>query len=261
MVNSSIRGAAKDLARRLVPHALRPRLRVWHNRLTWPLYAGGNVVCNCCDGRFRRFRAWSDEQGKLWPMCPRCGSLGRQRVDWLFLTTRTDLLSSRKRVLHVAPETCFAQTLQRRANIDYLSADYDSALAMERMNITDIGYPDGSFDVVLCNHVLVYVDDDMRAMREIHRVLRSGGWALLQVPVDDSRKRTFEDASVTDPRERHRIFGQYDHVRVYGRDYVSRLRQAGFDVSVDDFVTALPASTIARHGLDSNEIVYLARKA
>jgi ubiquinone/menaquinone biosynthesis C-methylase UbiE len=131
---------------------------------------------------------------------------------------------------------------------------------MERMDITNIDYPDDSFDVVLCNHVLVYVEDDMRAMREIFRVLRSGGWALLQVPIDVDRERTFEDASVTDSRERHRVFGQYDHVRVYGRDYVPRLEQAGFDVSVDDFVTTLPASTIARNGLDTSEIVYLARK-
>lgn len=260
MLKSSLRATAKDLARRMAPHSWRPQLRSWYNRLTWPLYLGKSVTCNCCEGRFRRFRSWSDERNVLWPMCPRCGSLGRQRADWLFLTSRTDLLEGSKRVLHVAPEECFARSLELLPNIAYLSADYDSALAMERMDITNIDYPDESFDVVLCNHVLVYVAADMQAMREIFRVLRSGGWALLQVPIDLSRDTTFEDPSVTDPRERHRVFGQYDHVRIYGRDYLQRLEEAGFEVSVDDFVKELPASMIGELGLDTSETIYLGRK-
>jgi len=261
MLKSSLRATAKDLARRVVPHSWRPQLRGWYNRLTWPLYAGNTVACNCCGGHFRSFRSWSDEQNVLWPMCPRCGSLGRQRVDWLFLTSRTDLLKDSKRVLHVAPEECFARSLERLPNISYLSADYDSALAMERMDITNINHPDGSFDVVLCNHVLVYVAADGQAMREIFRVLRSGGWALLQVPMDLSREKTFEDPSVTDPRERHRVFGQYDHVRIYGRDYPQRLEEAGFEVALDEFVKELPASMIGELGLDTNETIYLCRKS
>jgi SAM-dependent methyltransferase len=193
-------------------------------------------------------------------MCPRCGSLGRQRVNWLFLTSRTDLLEGPKRLLHVAPEVCIGRRLERLPNISYLSADYASALAMEHMDITDIRYPDESFDVVLCNHVLVYVAADRQAMREIFRVLRCGGWALLQVPIDPSRETTFEDPSVTDPRERHRVFGQYDHVRVYGRDYLQRLEEAGFEVSVNEFVKELPASMIGELGLDSSETIYLCRK-
>ncbi len=256
----SPRAAAKDLARRAIPHSLRPQLRSWFNRLTWPLYAGGNVTCNCCGGHFRRFRSWNDEQNILWPMCPRCGSLGRQRVDWLFLTTRTDLLSGSKRVLHVAPEECFARSLARMQNLSYLSVDYDSTMAMQRMDITDIHYPGQSFDVVIANHVLVYVDDDRRALREIFRVLSSGGWALLQVPIDYSREHTLEDPSITDPRERHRVFGQYDHVRAYGRDYLGRLADAGFDVTVDEFVKQLAPAVIDELGLDAGETIYLCRK-
>jgi SAM-dependent methyltransferase len=255
-----LRSVAKDLARRLVPHGWWPQLRRSYNQLTWPLFVGNRVACNCCEGHFRRFRPWSDEQGQLWPMCPRCGSLGRMRVDWLFLTTRTDLLERRRRLLHIAPEVSFAHALQRRPNLFYVSADYDSALAMEHIDVTDIRYPDDSFDVVLCNHVLVYVTDDRQAMKEIFRVLRSGGWALLQVPLDLSRAETLEDPTVTDPRERHRIFGQYDHVRIYGRDYVQRLEEAGFDVSVEEFVQTLPSSTIDRLGLDTGETIYLCRK-
>ena len=193
-------------------------------------------------------------------MCPRCGSLGRMRVDWLFLTSRTDLLEGPKRLLHVAPEVCLRRSLERLPNISYLSADYDSALAMERMDITDIRYPDASFDVVLCNHVLEHVADDRQAMREIFRVLRSGGWALLQAPLDGSREQTFEDASVTDPRERQRVFGQYDHVRIYGRDYPQRLEETGFEVTVDEFARELPALTVGQLGLDTAEAIYVCRK-
>lgn len=256
----SLRLQVKDLARALIPHSWRPQLRDWYNRLTWPLYIGNCVECNCCGGHFRRFRSWSDDQGVLWPMCPRCGSLGRLRIDWLFLTQRTDLCEGAKRLLHIAPEVCLERPLRRMANISYLSADYDSVLAMEQMDLTDIKYPDRSFDVIICNHVLEHVTDDRRAMREILRVLRSGGWALLQVPIDRSRQTTFEDASITDRRERVRIFGQYDHVRVYGQDYPQRLEQEGFAVTVDAFAKDLPIPMVARLGLHVAETIYLARR-
>ncbi len=193
-------------------------------------------------------------------MCPRCGSLGRQRTDWLFLTERTDLLRAQTRLLHVAPERCFAQGLQSRSNISYLSGDYDSATAMERIDITAILYPDASFDVVICNHVLEHVSDDRRAMREILRVLRPGGWAMLQVPVDHKRETTFEDPSITDPQARRQAFGQYDHARAYGRDYSERLAREGFDVSVDGFVQDLAPAVVAELGLDVDELIYLGRK-
>jgi SAM-dependent methyltransferase len=260
MAHSSLRLAAKDLVRRIVPHSRSLQLRECYNRLTWRLYAGDSVACNCCEGRFRRFRSWTDDTKVLWPMCPRCGSLGRMRVDWLYLTTRTDLLEAPKRVLHVAPEACLRRLLEGMANISYLSADYDSSVAMERMDVMDIRHAEESFDVIICNHVLEHVADDRRAMREIFRVLRRGGWALLQVPLDGAREDTFEDHAITDPRERQRVFGQYDHVRIYGRDYPQRLVEAGFEVSADEFATSLPTTTLEEFGLDAEETIYLARK-
>lgn len=182
------------------------------------------------------------------------------RVDWLFLTRHTDLLQGSKRMLHVAPEACFRRQLEQLPNVSYLSADYDSALAMERMDIMDIKHADESFDAVLCNHVLEHVADDRRAMREMVRVLQRGGWALLQVPLDSSREETFEDSTITDPRDRQRVFGQYDHVRIYGRDYPGRLAEAGFEVTTDDFVKSLPVAMIKQFGLDANETIYLCRK-
>jgi SAM-dependent methyltransferase len=193
-------------------------------------------------------------------MCPRCGSLGRQRVDWLYLTDRAELLHARGRLLHVAPESCFARTLQRLPNISYLSADYDSAAAMEQMDITAIPYPDESFDIVICNHVLEHVSDDRRAMREIFRVLSPGGWAMLQAPVDVGRESTFEDPRITDPRERRRAFGQYDHVRAFGRDYPERLASQGFEVTVDEFAKDLSPQMVEELALDVGEAIYVCRK-
>ncbi len=259
-MSPTIQLSAKNLARAVVPHSRRAQLRDSYNRVTWPLYRGERVGCNCCNRRFRRFRRWTDDLGVLWPMCPRCGSLGRQRVDWLFLTERTDLLQAQKRLLHVAPEGCFERTLASLPNISYLSADYDSASAMEQMDITEIGHPDESFDVVICNHVLEHVSDDRQAMREILRVLRPGGWAMLQVPLDPGRETTFEDPEITDPKERQRIFGQHDHVRAYGRDYPQRLESQGFEVTVDTFIEDLPATTRNELGLDAKETIYLCRK-
>ncbi len=114
---------------------------------------------------------------------------------------------------------------------------------------------------MVCNHVLEHVSDDRKAMREFFRILRPGGWALLQSPVDHRRPDTFEDPTVTDPRERKRVFGQYDHVRIYGRDYVRRLEETGFSVTLDTFVRELPESEVRRLGLDRDEEIYFCRKA
>jgi SAM-dependent methyltransferase len=145
-------------------------------------------------------------------------------------------------------------------NVSYLSVDYDSATAMERVDITAIPYPEASFDAVICNHVLEHVSDDRLAMRELLRVLRPGGWAMLQVPVDPGRETTFEDPAVTNPKERRRAFGQYDHVRAYGRDYPRRLASQGFDVSVEELVPELPPSIVRRLALDLDETIYVCRK-
>ena len=152
-------------------------------------------------------------------------------------------------MLHIAPEKCIATRLRARKNIDYLSADIASPGAMVKMDITDIHFPAESFDVIYASHVLEHVPDDRKAMRELHRVLRRGGWAVLQVPV--WRPTTNEDPTVTDPNERERLFGQSDHVRMYGHDgeYERRLARAGFDVTVEPFVNELGPETRRRYRL------------
>lgn len=159
-------------------------------------------------------------------ICPHCGSRERHRLLWLFLTRETDLLERPARLLHVAPDQGIGGRLAAAGNIDYVSGDLEPGRALEVLDVTAIDHPDASFDVVLCNHVLEHVPDDRAALRELRRVTRPDGWALIQVPM--LRERTDEDPSVTDPQERLRRFMQADHVRVYGRDFLDRLREAGW---------------------------------
>ncbi len=163
-----------------------------------------------------------------------------------------------KRMLHVAPEPQLARLFQRARYIDYLSADLGSPRAMVKMDITNIQYPANHFDVIYCSHVLEHVPNDRQAMREFHRVLKHDGWAVLQVPI--TAETTFEDPSVTDPRERERLFGQHDHVRCYGLDYADRLRSAGFSVVEDDFACQLPPHLVTRYSIHPSETIYVCRK-
>jgi hypothetical protein len=257
--SSGARRRLKALLRRSVPHAHRARLRTTYNRLSWPLLAGGEVRCNCCETDFRRFRLYVGDDGHRALACPRCGSLGRHRVDWLFLAGETGLLAPPVRLLHVAPEVCLAAPLRALAGPGYLSGDYDSSLAMEHLDVTAIAHPDGSFDAIVCNHVLQLVEDDRAALRELFRVLAPGGWALLQSSVDERRGETVEERQPAAERAR---LGRYREVfmRLYGRDYAARLEEAGFQVTVSRFASELPEETRRRLGLDEQETIYLARR-
>jgi Methyltransferase domain len=193
-------------------------------------------------------------------MCPSCRSLERQRLVWLYLLTETDLrrTGSRRRLLHVSPDPSLRLRLDREPWIEQITADLDPAGVMVQMDITDIDFPDGFFDIIYCSHVLEHVPDDSRAMRELCRVLAPGGFAILQVPLWDII--TDEDPSITDELERTRRFGQRDHVRRYGRDYPERLAWAGFDVTVDPYPRRIGRGWVQRFGLTLQEEIHLARK-
>lgn len=244
---------------RLVPARFLVPARLLAFRVRALFYLGDSVQCPCCGGRYSRFLGVGTVSRPA--ACPGCDSRERQRLLFLYLRDRTNLFRDRLRVLHVAPEDCLQPTLSRLGNLDYVSADIASSAAMVRMDVTDIQFPDNTFDVILCSHVLEHVSDDKRAMRELKRVLRPGGWAILQVPVDGSRERTFEDPRVTDPVERERLFGQSDHVRMYGRDYPQRLADAGFDVQAVPYAKQLGPDVLRTYGLDEAENVYRCSKA
>jgi SAM-dependent methyltransferase len=195
------------------------------------------------------------------PICPRCGAQARHRALWLYLHERTNLFSGEGlSVLHFAPEHALGRRLAATPGIRYVSADLDAPEAMEHFDITDIPHPDDSWDAILCIHVLEHVPDDRRAMRELHRILKPEGWAIVLVPLDLDRAETYEDPSITDPAERERAFWQADHLRLYGRDLPDRLREAGFEVTVDRWVRDLDPGVIERHGLFPLEDMYVCRK-
>ncbi|MBV9466276.1 MAG: class I SAM-dependent methyltransferase [Solirubrobacterales bacterium] len=247
------------LLRRLVSHAHRGQVRALYNRVTWRLYRGSNVRCNCCGTRFRRFRTYIGVGGHRALMCPRCGSLGRHRVDWLYLTERSDALVGPVSLLHIAPEVCLESPLRTLPNVDYLSADYDSTLAMERLDLRNAHYADQTFDGVICNHVLQHIDDDRRAMTELRRILKPGGWALVQSAIDPSLERTVERP---EPALAEDDSGRYEEVfmRLYGRDYRSRLAQAGFEVTVSEFAKEMAPALAGELGLDTEETIFFCRR-
>lgn len=179
---------------------------------------------------------------------------------WLYLKEKTNFFSANLKVLHIAPEICFIDKFKAMENLDYTTADLESPLAEVKMDVHDIPFEDQTFDVVFCNHVMEHVTDDIKAMSEINRVLKPGGWAIIQSPQDYSRAETLEDPSITDPKERERIYWQSDHVRLFGLDYGKRLEKAGFKVTEDRYVMELPDETVTRYALPANEIIYFCER-
>jgi len=215
-----------------MPDWLEPSLvRLWYalRPLVRRIFRSDSHFCPVCESRVWFFlpHKWSNRHLRV--VCPVCFSHTRHRQAWLFLKQRTDLFdASPKQLLHFASETMLVEKFRTITGLDYLSTDLDSPHAMAHMDITSMDFPEDSFDAIYCSHVLEHVPDDRKAMSEMFRVLRPGGWAVVQVPVSDST--THEDPSITDPRERLRLFGQCDHVRVHGLDIVERLETAGFAV-------------------------------
>ena len=228
---------------------------------------GNSVVCPCCKGHFLTFLPGGVVTKRPHALCPGCGSLERHRLLWHFVQHKTTLLSKPHKVLHVAPEPLFFQLFSQNPGIDYVPCakfgeGYEDEYPVGTINIdlTDIDFPDETFDVILCSHVLEHIPNDQQAMRELHRVLKPTGWAILQVPLDLSREKTYEDFSITRLEAREKAFGQRDHVRVYGRDYPARLAQAGFAVQAHEATLMYSQQEIFRYGFDKYESVFYCQK-
>lgn len=250
--------AVKDAVPDQYAEVLKNRYRGLVRPVARRRWRGSARYCPLCKSAVSAFRP-AGIVSRQDARCPICGSLERHRLLWRYLTERTDLfVPPRKKLLHVSPEYVVGMLLKAHANVDYLSADLESRQAMVQMDITGIQLPDATFDVVICNHVMEHIPDDQRAMAELYRVLKPGGWAILQTPIKGDT--TYEDPSVQSPEDRLRYFGQRDHVRVYGRDYKERLAAAKFLVAVDDYVRTLDPGLRTRLGLDPDEEIYYCAK-
>ena len=221
---------------------------------------GNQVECPICEISYRKFLPYGRLNPRPNALCPDSLSLERHRLMWLYLKEKTTFFTEPHKLLHIAPELCFIDKFKAMENLDYTTADLESPLADVKMDVHHIPFEDNTFDVVFCNHVMEHVDDDIRSMSEIHRVLKPGGWAIIQSPQDYSRAETLEDPTIIDPKERERVYWQSDHLRLFGMDYGKRLEQAGFEVTEDRFVMELPEETVKRYALPPKEIIYFCAK-
>ena len=225
------------------------------------LYLRGKKYEDPIDGKtFRKFLPYGYGSPRANVLSPSTLSLERHRLLWLYLTRETDFFSKPLNVLHVAPEQAFYKRFKKQKNLTYITTDLYSPLADVKADLCALPFEDDSFDVIFCNHVLEHIPDDAQAMRELYRVMKKGGWGIFQVPQDINRVHTFEDDTITDPAERTRIFGQYDHVRVYGLDYFDRVRQVGFEVEEIAYSTHFTTGEIERYRIVPQEILPLCKK-
>jgi SAM-dependent methyltransferase len=234
-----------------------PRIRRLARQVLPLVYRGGAVCCPCCGGTFRKFITRHGNDA----LCPGCLSLQQHRALSLFLPRRLSELDGEIALLHVAPEEGLGEKLRSLPKVRYLSADLDPrSPALMQFDITAIPFDDASFDVVVCNHVLEHVQNDRLAMRELYRVLRPAGCMYSIHPVHGKLAATLEDPSVTDPNARRRLFGQFDHVRIYGRDFAERLADAGFEVTVKNYGADLEPEGLAYYGLREEEPIFICRR-
>ena len=218
-------------------------------------YLKGNKYTDPIDNKsFRKFLPYGYEIQRQNVLSPSTLSLERHRLLWLYLTNETNFFTSKKKVLHMAPEQCFLSRF-KKLNHEYITADLDSPIADVKADIVNLPFNDNSFDVIFCNHVLEHIQDDTKAMKELFRVMKKGGMGVFQVPQDLNRDITFEDNSITDPKERAKIFGQYDHVRVYGRDYFDKLRSVGFKVEEVNYYQKISSELSSRYRLMEGELL------
>lgn len=236
-------------------------------------HRGNTYFCPFCNKSYARFLPDGEKASVITKyqiigggyrnncLCPGCGSKDRERLLYLYLQQKTDIFTAHpKQVLHIAPEKNLKKVLQQQPQLHYVNADLNPGAADLQMDITDIPYPDNFFDVVLCNHVLEHIPDDAKAMRELYRILKPNGWAILQVPVAEKLSQTYENPDITHPADRETHFGQLDHVRIYGQDYLQRLQNAGFITSAITAIDLLGKETVAKLSLIENEKVFYAVK-
>ncbi len=225
-----------------------------------PFYRGNKFEDPVDGNTYRKLLPYGQLNKRLNALAPLSMSLERHRLIWLYLQNKTNFFITPIRFLHVAPEYCYLRKFKKMPHLDYVTGDLISPWADVKMDVHDIPFNENEFDAAMCNHVFEHVEDDHKAMTEFFRVLKPGGWAIFQVPIDTSREETYEDASITDPQEREKLFWQHDHVRLYGNDYGKRLSAAGFRVVESDYVSEIGNELATRYALPKGELIYICHK-
>ena len=238
----------------LFPRPWLIRLSIWFRPFIKLYYSGSRFTDPIDGSSYRKFLPYGYQKIRENALCPGTLSLERHRLLWLYLDRETPFLNDSIKVLHIAPEQVFYHKFKSFSHWKYTTTDLHSPLADVKADICALPFEDNSYDLILCNHVLEHIPNDRKAMSELYRVLKKGGTLIAQVPLDEKRTTTFEDDSITDRKERTKVFGQYDHVRVYGKDYLEFLDQTGFSSKFIAYTEKLPKEEIKRYGLQYESI-------
>lgn len=243
-----------------IPRPWLIRISVLLRPLVYQFFKGDKFF-DPIDGRsYRKFLPYGYGKQRQNALSPGTLSLERHRQMWLYLQRETDFFTRNYKVLHIAPEQEFLRRFRKMKNLDYISADLLSPIVDVKADILNLPFENNTFDVIFCNHVLEHIEDDAKAMQELFRVMKPDGWGIFQVPMKNSLEKTYEDFTITEPKERQKHFGQYDHVRWYGMDYFERLRNVGFEADAVYYSQKFSDEDIRRFGLMKNEILPVVKK-
>ena len=238
-----------------IPRPILIKLSYWVRPII-AFFLKGSTFTDPIDGKsYRKFLSYGYEVQRPNVLSPSTLSLERHRLLWLYLKNETNFFTTRKKVLHFAPEQAFYSRFRQMKNLDYTTTDLNSPLADVKADICNLPFEDNTYDLIFCNHVLEHIPDDTKAMQELYRILKKGGMGIFQIPQELDRDTTYEDDSITDKKERAKIFGQYDHVRIYGRDYFEKLRSIGFNVEEVDYTITLSEEEITKYCLSKGELL------
>ena len=250
----------------LIPRPVLQRVAEWIVPVVDLLYLGKGKQCPLCGCQRRRFLPYGYVTSRENALCPNCLSLERHRLLWLWLLRESDIgrgAMALPKMLHIAPEVALMRKFKKMyaSTPDrYVTADLESPLADMHFDVQQIPLEDESFDAIICNHIMEHVEDDRKALSELYRIMRRGGWGVILSPVELEREKTFEDDTITDKAERTRIFGQYDHRRIYGRDYAERLREAGFEVYDIDYKNELSKAEQELYALPNDHLYIVCKQ-
>jgi SAM-dependent methyltransferase len=244
------------LALNKIPRNYLIRLSYIFRKISQFFNRGNNVECPICGSHYKKFLSYGYSDVRKNALCPKCLSLERHRLIWLYLKDKTTFFNQTLKVLHIAPEQCFKERFKKLSNLNYITADLNSPIADFRCDVQNLPFNDNDFDMVICNHVLEHVDNDILAMQEILRVMKYGAIAILLVPVDFSRIETYEDPTIISPRERAKHFMQYDHKRLYGTDFPQRLEKVGFVISDRNFLDEIAEEVRIHYALPKSELMF-----
>ena len=244
----------------LFPRPLLIRVSQWLCPLLDLWYRGKGFTDPINGKSYRKFLPYGYQKQRSNVLSPGTLSLERHRLLWLYFKRETDFFDRAADVLHIAPEQAFVKRFRQLNHRSYITSDLHSPLADVQADICNLPFSDQQFDWVVCNHVLEHIPNDKIAMQEIYRVLKPGGTAILQVPLRLDQD-TFEDDRITGTKERAQVFGQYDHVRIYGKDYQNRLEQVGFTVKMLAYAEQLTLEEQTRYAVPANEIIPVCTKA